>query len=101
MTGVLLIIATGILAAFGFALIAFSQKQHWRLVSASDAVRPAAALRLGGSLLIALAALPVVLHDGLAFGFLLWASMLTVSAFLVVLGLTRLRRREGRQRESE
>lgn len=101
MTDALLLVATGVLAALGFAMIAVSQKQHRRRVRPSGARVSPNAFRLAGSLLIGLAVFPAVLGDGLAFGLLLWATMLTVAALVVVAGLAKLRRHEGHQGESE
>ena len=100
MTNALLLLATCLLAALGFAAIAVSQKQHRPLVQGAGAQTSPVVLRLVGSLLIAAAAVTAVLRDGLAFGPLLWATMLTVSAALVVAWLSKRPRHPGEPRES-
>lgn len=92
MTAALLLIASAAVSALGFGLIAISQAQHRGLVGKQA---PALALRIAGSLLIGLAAAPAVMRDGLSLGLLLWATLLTVSATLVVGLLAWLRRRDG------
>lgn len=94
MQNALLLIATCVIATLGFGLMAFSQKQHWRLFRASTAMTaPPAWLRVAGWLLVGLAAIPAIARDGPAFGLLLWTIMLTVSGLLVITCLARLRRR--------
>lgn len=93
MNGALLLAATGTLAAFGLGLIALSQKQHRRLAPGVSG-RPAA-LRISGGGLIALAVWPAVVRDGLAFGLLAWATVLTFSALVVVAVLARSHGRRG------
>jgi hypothetical protein len=87
MTGALLLLATCVTAAIGFALMAASQKQHWPLPGLSR--RPAAPpwFRPAGWLLVLLATVPAVARDGLAFGLLLWSGMISISAALVVVGM--------------
>lgn len=87
----LLLAATCILAALGFGLIAVSQKQHRTRVRLPVARRRPATLRSMGYALIAGSVVPAVVRDGWAFGLLVWTTMLTVSALLVVAGLARLR----------
>lgn len=94
MTATLLLIANGALSALGFGLIAISQAQHGRRVGKQA---PPLALRIAGSLLIGLAAVPAVMRDGVSLGLLLWATLLTLSAALVVGLLAWLRRRDGRR----
>lgn len=83
-----LLLATGIVAAIGFVLMAFSQKQHW--LAAGRTNRPAAPpwFRPAGWLLVFLAAIPAIARDGAAFGLLLWSGMLTISAALTIIGMT-------------
>jgi hypothetical protein len=90
MKDALLLVATCAIAAVGFAMMAFSQKQHWPLRQGSNAPRLPEWLRLTGALFLMLAAIPAVLRDGLAFGLLLWSGMLTVSGVLVIVCLARL-----------
>ncbi len=95
MKDLLLLVVSGALAALGFAALALSQQQHWAMVKrAGKAARPPAGLlRLCGALLLILAAIPAILRDGAAFGLLVWSGLLTVSALLVVVFLTRRHRR--------
>lgn len=87
MTGALLLLATCITAAIGFALMAASQKQHWPLLPLSRRPAAPAWLRPAGWLLVFLAIIPAIVRDGLAFGLLVWSGMITMSAALVVVGL--------------
>lgn len=92
MTAVLLLLATFAIAALGFAMAALSQKQHWQLLhSAVAAPEPPRWLRAVGWFLIGLAVIPAIARDSLAFGLLLWATILTMSGLLVIACLTWLR----------
>lgn len=94
MQDALLLIATCVIAALGFASMAFSQKRHWQLLHASTVTaEPPSGLRIAGWLLIGLAAIPCIWRDGLAFGLLLWTATLTVSGLLVIVCLAGLRSR--------
>ncbi|MFT3967545.1 MAG: DUF3325 domain-containing protein [Sphingobium sp.] len=91
MENLLLLIAAFVLEALGFAMIAFSQKQHWPWPQCSESARRPAWLRLLGASFLTLAMIPAVLRDGLAFGLLLWIGMITVSALAVIACLVRLK----------
>lgn len=93
MTAALVLILVCILAASGFAMIAVSQPQHRKLLRLPFTFRSPLRLRSAGGILIALSAVPAVMHDGWAFGLVLWVMMLSVAAFLVVAVLTNMRRR--------
>lgn len=90
MMGAFLLIATCGTAALGFALIAFSQRQHWVLLRAPRRSTPPAWLRPAGWTILGLAVVPALVRDGPAFGLLLWTVMLTVSALLVIVLMARL-----------
>lgn len=92
--------ATGIIAAAGFGSMAFSQAAHWSLIRPSVRSRPPAWLRPVGWMLIALSSLPAIVRDGMAFGLLLWIGMLTFSALAVAGGIAWLKRQDGRHRRS-
>lgn len=74
----------------GFALLALSQDRHWHHLGGARhcPARTARMLRIAGyALLLASLCLSLV-RDGPGFGILLWATILTVCAFLVVCTLT-------------
>lgn len=80
----ILLALTWLLSTFGFAAIAFSQKQHW---TAWRGVQSSAApwvLRPAGWSLLGLSLIPAIMRDGLAFGLLFWLVMLSLSAGSVV-----------------
>lgn len=84
MLDALLLLATGGIAALGFGLLAFSQKQHWLLLRPRSLTRSPGWFRPAGWVLLGFAAIPALVRDGLAFGFLLWAGLLTFSAIVAV-----------------
>lgn len=88
-----LLLATCSIGANGFALMAFSQKQHWSLLRLSSPARPPVWLRPTGWILLGLAAVPALVRDGLAFGLLLWTTLLTFSALLVIGFIVKLSKR--------
>lgn len=86
----------GLLAAvlgstyLGFALLALSQDRHWHHLGGARHCPVHAARNsrvVGYALLLASLCLALV-RDGPGFGILLWATILTVCAFLVVCTLT-------------
>lgn len=89
MAGFFLLLATLALSMAGFAMIALSQRRRRRLIRPSGPDAPVIAMRLVGSLLIAASIVPVVLRDGLAFGLLIWTTLLSVAAVLVVIWLAK------------
>ncbi len=97
MFGVFLLVATLGLAVVGFAMIAVSQKQHWWLLRLSRSATPVMALRLAGSLFLAVSTIPAVLRDGLGFGLLIWAIALSIAAVLVVIWMAKRRSDDGPQ----
>lgn len=103
MRDTLLLLATCAIAALGFALMAFSQKQHWpRLRPSGGLQRSPAWFRPTGWVLLGLAVIPVVVRDGLAFGLLLWIGLLTFSAIPAIGLAARLGKRASRsERRSE
>ncbi|RKF18950.1 DUF3325 domain-containing protein [Altericroceibacterium spongiae] len=96
MQDTLLLFAAFVLATLGFALLALSQKQHWRRLRPHISTGPPRWLRPAGWVLPGLAAVPVLIRDGLAFGLLLWAGLLTVSAILIVGAVLVLDKRAGK-----
>lgn len=96
MRDTLLLFAACTIATLGFALLAFSQKQHWLLLRPHTSTRPPAWFRPAGWVLLGLAAVPVLIRDGLAFGLLLWTGLLTLSAVLVVGAAVGLGKRTGK-----
>lgn len=84
MVDMLLLVATWACGAVGFAMLAFSQSQHWPLLPRRCTDQPPGWLLPLGWLLIALATFPAIGRDGLAFGLLLWGMLLTISACAVV-----------------
>ncbi len=85
----LLIIAAGA-AYLGFALFALSQSRHWQQVAPSHVAQPPQkrALRLLGSLALALSLSCAWLRDGVAFGSVLWLPRLSVAAPMLVFTLS-------------
>jgi len=85
------LLLAGVFAAAyaGFALIALSQKRHWRRVAATPAPGPArvAVLRGAGGGLIALSLALALLRDGPSFGSLLWATAISFAALAVAFTL--------------
>ncbi len=79
-----MLLAAHAIGVFGFALIAFSQKQHWALLRLSGSARTPGWLRPIGWMFLGIAAIPAVAREGLAFGLLLWTGALTVSVILVI-----------------
>ena len=90
MRDALFFLATCLLGTLGFALLAFSQRQHWPLLRRARQNPPTLPLRLMGAALLALALLPAICRDGVAFGLLLWSVTMTLAAAVVVVILLRL-----------
>lgn len=90
MRDLVLLLGTGALAYFGFALFALSQKQHRTWAGLPDRI---AAFRCAGAALLAASVVPAVMRDGVAFGVLVWIGTLTLSACAVVGTLTVLGKR--------
>lgn len=85
-----LLIALVVASYCGFALLALSQERHWQRAGGSlpCPARLVVPMRaLGYGLLLAALAL-ALLRDGASFGSLVWATMLSVGALLVVGTLT-------------
>ncbi len=80
----LLLLATWAVGTLGFFLLAFSQPQHWQLLRKAQLDRSPIWLRSMGWALLGTATLPAILRDGIAFGVLTWAMMLTISACAAV-----------------
>ncbi|MFC4257369.1 DUF3325 family protein [Altererythrobacter xixiisoli] len=93
MIDILLLFATWACGALGFALLAFSQLPHWRLLPQPRADQPPGWLRPLGWGLLGAAILPAIARDGIAFGLLLWIGVLTLSACAIVWLLMRLTHR--------
>lgn len=81
MIGLLLLAATVLLSGVGFGLLALSQKAHR---GALPHALPPLPLRLAGAALLATSLAPAVVRDGWMFGSVLWITVLTVSASVVV-----------------
>lgn len=90
MPDALLLLAVVVSAYLGFAALAMSQDRHWhRLGGASRCPRRVSAvLRAAGCGLLLAALVLALVRDGVAFGFLLWATVITLAAFLVVATLS-------------
>ncbi len=95
MISMLLLLATWALGALGFTLLAFSQPEHWRLLRTVRWGHSPIWLRPMGWALLGMAVLPASLHDGIAFGLLMWSMMLTMSACATVGVITRIKMNEG------
>lgn len=82
--------ALGLLLAFcGFAALSLSMERHYEQVFEQAPLRARMfALRAGGWLLLAVAALPAIGHAGTSLGLAIWAGELTVGAIAVMLVLS-------------
>lgn len=74
----------------GFAMLALSQERNWRLVSHAPPPRLLAKVifRAAGFGLLALALQLALWRDGNGFGALLWGTLISLSAFAVVMLLS-------------
>lgn len=90
MAEALLLIAAAGAAYLGFALFALSQTRHWQHVTAGAPVQAPRkrALRIAGSLALAVSLACACRRDGPAFGALLWLLLLSVAAPLLVFTLS-------------
>ena len=93
MNGAMLLLATWFSAALGFGFLAIAQEKHRTLLSARYRATSAFGMKLAGWALLAVAIVPAIWRDGVAFGLLLWFIMLTFSALAVVGLIHRLSRR--------
>ena len=86
----LLLLAVLGTAYLGLALLALSQKHHWRQLSHADAptALPLLLLRGLGSLAIMASLAISLLRDGPDYGALLWVTALCLSAMAVAFTLT-------------
>ena len=90
MIGSLLFAATALLSGAGFGLLALSQKSHR---GALPRPLPPLPSRLAGAALLAASLATAVVRDGWVFGAVLWVTVLTVSAGVVVALLIKRRER--------
>lgn len=79
----ILLVLAWFLASIGFALLALSQKQHWLLLRLAKA-QPPIVLRPLGWVICALSLIPAIVRDGVAFGLILWITLLSLAAATVV-----------------
>ncbi|MEN2749885.1 DUF3325 family protein [Sphingomonas sp. T9W2] len=84
------------LAWCGFALLAFSQQQHWATLRRSRKGPPSLPMRLAATAALALALGLACVCEGSAFGLLLWIGTLTVAAAGTAMLIERLGARNRR-----
>ena len=90
MPEVLLLFAVFAAAYFGFAALAMSQDRHWHHIGGGRHCprRTSMMLRFVGWALLLAALVLALVRDGAAFGSLLWVTVITVGALLVVATLS-------------
>ena len=90
MPEMLLLLAVFAAAYLGFAALAMSQDRHWHHLGGSRHCprRTSIVLRVVGWALLLAALLLALVRDGAAFGSLLWITVITVGALLVVATLS-------------
>lgn len=90
MTDAALLVALLAASYAGFALLALSQDRHWHHLGGERRCPTtlATVLRSIGAALLASALALALVRDGLAFGALLWSTVISVCAFAVVCTLT-------------
>lgn len=84
MSDALLLFATWLGAVLGFGLLALTQEKHRMLRPARHRGTSTLGARLAGWTLLAVAIVPAIWRDGVAFGLILWCMTLTISAITVV-----------------
>lgn len=90
MPDVALLLAVFLASYIGFAFLALSQDRHWHHVGGTRHCPRLVArlLRVAGYGLLAAAFAFALVRDGAAFGSLLWATMISIGALLVVATLS-------------
>ena len=86
----MLLLAVFVAAYLGFAALAMSQDRHWHHVGGGRHCprRTSLVLRCAGWALLLAALVLALVRDGASFGSLLWATVITVGALLVVATLS-------------
>ncbi|MEM1133048.1 MAG: DUF3325 domain-containing protein [Pseudomonadota bacterium] len=75
-----------VLSLAGCAMLAMTQKPHWRAITDSKSNPPKTAIP--GWLCIAAALVPCIIRDGISFAMLLWPLIFALAAFSIAMTLT-------------
>jgi len=86
----MMLAAVFITAWLGFALLALSQSKHWRRVTGTEtppSLARVSAYRAIAATLLTISLALALLSDGPSFGFLLWATTISIAALAVAFTL--------------